>query len=140
MIKIANIPNGVSKLNAIIQIDSDFSVTLMLSVFMASCKLSIKLSILGMFTSFAILSFLSNTSALVPSEEISISFTSPASILATNSEYANLLLELSNIEVITTIKITNIMSHIANVLILFFNFVCLLFVHMQGDTYAILLF
>ena len=42
---------------------------------------------LGMLTSFFTLSFFNNTCALVPSEEISISFTSPASIFEINSEF-----------------------------------------------------
>ena len=83
---IIKIPNGVNKLKRNIHIDSDFSLTVIFPVFILSCTVSIKLSILGILTCFAIFSFLSFTSALVLSEDISISFTSPASTLATSSE------------------------------------------------------
>ena len=120
--KIIKIPNGVSKLRITIKKDSDLSETSIVPAFIDSFTVSIKLSILGIFTSFGTLSFFIVTSAVVPLESITISSTSPASMLATSSEYANLLLELSKIELTNTIKIINIISHMASVLIPFFKF------------------
>ena len=75
-----------------------------------------------MLTSFGLFSFFNVTCAFFPSDDISNSFTSPVSILAINSEYESSLLPLPKIDVINTMKIINIINHIAKVFILFFTF------------------
>ena len=67
-----DIPIGVNRFKKIPHTDSDFSVTVICPVFMSSCKLSIKLSTLGIFTFFSTLSFFNLTFAEYPSASNSI--------------------------------------------------------------------
>ena len=124
---IINIPNGVNSCKIIINIDWSSSVTVIVPAFILSSNDVIKLSTLGIFTSFGTLSFVNSTIAVVPSYDNSTSFTSPDSILLINSEYASLLSVLLKIEEINTISIIPIISHIANVFIPFFKTKLLLF-------------
>ena len=117
---IINSPNGVNKLSIVIKIDSDFSSKVNAPSFRKSSVYDIKLSISGILTSFFTLSSLIATVAVLPSASICILSTFPSLICATNSEYFSFELLFSNIEDSTTINITPIISHIANVLIPFF--------------------
>ena len=77
----------------------------------------------GILTSFGRDSPSTSTKAFSPPDCISILLTVPFSISANNSEYANLLLELSIIDEINTINIIKNINHTANDLIPFFNLI-----------------
>ena len=83
---IINIPNGVKRLSIVTNKDSDFSVTFIVPVFILSSNADIRCSTLGIFTSLVTFWFFNFTFAFTLSAEISISFTSPASTLESNSE------------------------------------------------------
>ena len=123
IINIKSIPIGVKNVNINAHTDSDFSVTATWPFFMWSCRFSIRLSTLGIFTFFSPLSFFNLTMAEPPPASNSILSTCPASIFATNSEYVNLLFAFSTIVEIDTMIIIPIISHTANVFKLFFKIV-----------------
>ena len=89
-------------------------------VFKYSSVYDIKLSKLGILTSFSDFEFFNFTDAVLPVEEIFILSTSLLVILVTSSEYVIFELLFSIIDDNSTITITPIINHMANVFIPFF--------------------
>ena len=121
--KIKNIisnPNGVIKFNITIQTDSFSSSSVKSPVFKYSSVYDIKLSKLGILTSFSDFEFFNFTDAVLPVEEIFILSTSLLVIFVTSSEYVIFELLFSIIDDNSTITITPIINHMANVFIPFF--------------------
>ena len=118
---IINNPSGAITEKIVTHTDWDSCSTVILPSFIGSWTLSIKLFKSGIFTFFCDVPSLNSTIAEYPSALISIVETCPASIFETSSEYVNFLSELSYIAVTPTIKITPIISHIANVFMPFFK-------------------
>ena len=112
---------GNNKSDTINQKDLSASVTFISFSFIELFRFSIKLSTLGIFTFFIFESFFNFTFADSPPYEISISVTSPASILERSSEYVSSLLVPFKIAGIINKSIIPITNQAANVLILFFN-------------------